>query len=132
MGWKISGANAGKIADVQNRQIDHESRSDQLTKRPAFAFKSGAERLVPDNNFVQRSLEDALIERAFPAERETHVKGWIAPEAQLIEQPKTSLRKGSGKNENTFAVRCRDLGLVIDFRCDWRKLRNGGLSISAQ
>ena len=49
-----------------------------MTERPAFAFKSGAEWLVPGDDFVQRSAKDTLIKRAFPAKRETHIEGWVS------------------------------------------------------
>ncbi len=75
-------------------------RSDELPELASFAFKSRAKRLVPGDDFVQRPPEHGLVERPVPAQRDTHVKRWIAARLQLIEQPKTPLRRSRGENKD--------------------------------
>ena len=131
MGLKIGGARSAEVARVESWQIEHQTRSDELTELASFAFKSRAERLVPGNDFVQGSAEHGLIERPVPAQREAHIERWIAARLQLIEQPKASLRGSRGKNEDACRVRCSHVAFAIDFRCDRRRRQAVGMSVMA-
>ena len=116
MGGKISGAGPWEITRVERWQIQRQTRSDQLIELASLAFESRAERLVPGDDFVQRSTEHSLIERAAPAERERHVERGIAARLHLIEQPKASLGGSRGKNEDAGRVRGSGVALSVRSR----------------
>jgi hypothetical protein len=73
-----------------------------LAQLTTFVCKSGAESFVAGHHLVERAPEHKLIEGAVPAEGERHIERWISAGLQLIEQPKTALRRSRWKIENAF------------------------------
>src|ERR1700736_508998 len=100
---KIRRAGLAKSARVKNRQIEQQSRSDQLAELASFIFKSRPERFVTGHDFIQRTPEHELIERPLPTHRERHVERRVAG-LQLIKEPKASLRRSRRKNEEPLVL----------------------------